>query len=569
MFICKGKTGGDMRVLFKGLRTLHAVTFLFLLGGQVVFADTTLLMAAKKGDFSTLESLIQDKYANINEAQADGTTALHWVVYKNDREMVDILVNAGANVNVADDYGVSPLHLACTNQNAMIVKSLLDAGANPNVAKWTGETPLMTCASTGTTEAVKDLLARGADVNAKETMHEQTALMWAAAEKRPAIVKMLIDAGANVQARSKIIPEPEPYLIETEATMGKNFVRTTRFREFTGGFTALLFAAQQGDIESAGHLLNAGADINDSNGEDGSALLIATASGHEDMAIYLLERGADPDNANPWGLAPLHYAVQKGILNMSNWIPSVTDELGWVHEPMHRLIKKLIEYGADINARVEYTLPYIDDLFLRNHDNQSQIDIVGSTPLHLAAASGDTESIRIMVENSDGIDIINSKTIGGATVLMLAAGAGSERGARDEKQAIEATKYVLSLFPDDVSVPAQLSAQLTYNDAVNGPGAGKIDGRTIMHFAVTQVWKDMMSFLVENGADLEVADRYGMTPLMIAMGDPEARYYRNVGVGRYDDRYRRRPANDVLEKLLLDLGAEPFTGTFVYKGSVD
>ena len=114
-----------------------------------------------------------------------------------------------------------------------------------------------------------------------------------------------------------------------------------------------------------------------------------------------------------------------------------------------------------------------------------------------------------------------------------------------------------------------INVSLTDKSVVNGPGAGKADGRTILHFAVTTGWKDMVQFLAENGANLDVADRYGMTPLMLAMGDPESRYYRSIGIGRYDDRYRRIPANKDIEELLLKLGAKPFTGKRVRKGSVD
>lgn len=134
---------------------------------------------------------------------------------------------------------------------------------------------------------------------------------------------------------------------------------------------------------------------------------------------------------------------------------------------------------------------------------------------------------------------------------------------RDEHQSIEVAKLAMSMGDKNINV------SLTDKSVVNGPGAGKADGRTILHFAVTTGWKDMVQFLAENGANLDVADRYGMTPLMLAMGDPESRYYRSIGIGRYDDRYRRIPANEEMEALLLKLGAKPFTGKRVRKGSVD
>jgi hypothetical protein len=79
----------------------------------------------------------------------------------------------------------------------------------------------------------------------------------------------------------------------------------------------------------------------------------------------------------------------------------------------------------------------------------------------------------------------------------------------------------------------------------------------------------MIRFLADVGVNLDHADRYGMTPLMLAMGDPEARYYRNIPIGRYDDRFRRPGANEKIEKLLLEVGAKPFAGTIVNKGSID
>ena len=85
----------------------------------------------------------------------------------------------------------------------------------------TGETALMRCASTGNTDAVKMLLAHGADANQKESQKGQTALMWALAERHPEVARLLIEHGADIRGKSK------------------------------GGFTPLLFAARQGDVESA------------------------------------------------------------------------------------------------------------------------------------------------------------------------------------------------------------------------------------------------------------------------------------------------------------------------------
>ena len=525
-------------------------------------SEVALIEAVRAGSLDEVKSLLAD--ADVNAVEADGTSALAWAVNNNDTALVELLLRSGkdgADANIANDYGVTPLHLACTNQNSGIVSQLLKAGADPNKSKWTGESPLMTCAGTGAVDAVNELLANGADANARESRYEQTALMWAAAERHPDVVKLLIAKGADVGASSKLISEPAPFFIETPGSMGTNLPDTLRFREFTGGFNALQFAAQQGDIASATALLDAGADINFATKEEGSALLIATAAGHEDMILFLLERGANPDVTDAYGIAPLHFALHKGLLIMNNWAPADTDKYGWDRHNMSNVLKALLDKGAKPDPRVKHSWSHLDNAFqARAMEDPAQIDVTSATPLLLAAASGDIESMKILLAHGADRD---AKTSGGATLFMLAVGAGAEEGARDEQHAIEAAKYVLSLGNIDVN------AVLTNNDAKNGPGAGKIDGRNIMHFAVTLVWKDMIRFLASQGVNLNHGDRYGMTPLMLAMGDPEARYYRNIPVGRYDDRYRRPPANEEIEALLLEVGTAPFAGKIVDKGSVD
>ncbi len=135
-------------------------------------------------------------------AQGDGATALHWAAHRDDLAIADLLIRSGARANVANDLGATPLHLACTNRSAPMVERLLAAGANASAALLNGETVLMTCARAGDAGAVKALLAHGADVNAKEREHHQTALMWAVAERHPDVVRLLIEAGADIRARS-------------------------------------------------------------------------------------------------------------------------------------------------------------------------------------------------------------------------------------------------------------------------------------------------------------------------------------------------------------------------------
>ena len=180
--------------------------------------DLRLVESAKTGDSAAVQMLL-DQQAPVNSTEADGATALHWAAHRDDSRMADMLL--GADVNATNELGVAPLSLACVNGSAAMVERLLTAGANANHALPTGVTPLMTCARSGGVDAVRQLLASGANVNTHETVRGQTALMWAVAEKHVEVGNALIAAGADVRAKSR------------------------------SGFTPLLFAAQQGDVESA------------------------------------------------------------------------------------------------------------------------------------------------------------------------------------------------------------------------------------------------------------------------------------------------------------------------------
>ena len=536
---------------------------LCLFSTGVTAEDMPLMAAVQQGDIDSIRSLLRKK-TDVNSARADGTTALAWAVYKSDDQAVELLLKSGADVNAANDYGVTPLYLACRNGDSAIVSQLLKGGANPNLAKQTGETPLMTCTNTGDAQSVKLLIDNGAEINAAENQEGQTALMWAVAEKHPAVTKVLVDNGANVHMKSRIIPMPEPYVIELEAgtsIWGSNYPPTIRFQEVTGGFTALYFAAQQGDAESARILIDAGANVNEPHPEHGSPLVVAMASGREAVAKLLLEKGADPNIADAWGMAPLHYALHEGFLKLQGASHKPTDKVGWERPNMTGMINVLLDYGADPNAQIKHAFPFQDyHLVARHTQNPAMISPVGATPILLAAVSGDIDAMNILEEVAD----VGAKTSGGASLFMLATGAGPEKRAytrADEDRAIEAAKRALELGGGSIN------DRLTHL-AEDGPKKGVPDGRTALHFATYRGWKKMVKYLVEQGADINAADRYGMTPLMIALGDPEGRYYRNIGDGDYDHRYRRpgvtpgTGANEEMAELLLSLGAAPFTGKY-------
>src|SRR5262245_53888625 len=261
-----------------------------------------LVDAVKRQDRQAVRALLKQK-ADVNAAEGDGATALHWASYKDDIETVELLIRAGATVDAANDLGVTPLSLACANGNAAVVAKLLTAKANPNLATPGGVSPLMIAARVGSVPTVNALLAAGANVNASEASRGQTALMWAAAQRHSDVVRMLIDHGADIRARSRVsllrVNRGGPNGTDADVSHVDDVEK--------GGSTALLFAARQGDLESAKLLVAAGADVNTTAPDGYSALVLASHSGHGALASFLLEHGADPNSAGA-GFTALHTA---------------------------------------------------------------------------------------------------------------------------------------------------------------------------------------------------------------------------------------------------------------------
>jgi ankyrin repeat protein len=427
--------------------------------------------AAEKLERSRVRTLLAAR-ADVNAAQADGMTALHWAAYQDDVDLAKMLVRAGANVKAANRYGVTPLSLACTNGNAAMVEMLLKAGADPNAPLPGGETPLMTASRTGSLAVVKTLIAHRASVDSKDERRGQTALMWAAAEGNADVVQALIDADADIRAR---VPS---------------------------GFTPFLFAVREGRLDVVRVLLTAGADANEAIPADAarrrgyggrlppagaSALLLAVTNGHFELAAHLLDAGANP-NADLPGYTVLHAitAVRKPGVGDNDPPPDGSGTMTSLD-----LVKKLAAKGANLNARMTK----------RANLNNTRLNEIGATPFMLAALTADAELMKTLAALGADPRLTNVEN---STPLMAAAGLATRSPGEDagtESEVLEAVQVALDLGADV--------------NAVDN------NGETAMHAAAYKNLPKVVRFLAAKGAKIDVwnrNDKFGWTPLAIAVG---------------------------------------------------
>jgi ankyrin repeat protein len=456
-------------------------------------ADERVVGAARNGDAVTVRALIQQR-ADVNAAEKDGTTALHWAARAGDADLVTVLLRAGASASAANRYGLTPLLVASANGHAAIVDALLKAGARAGVSGPEGETPLMLAARAGSVAAVNLLLEAGAAVGAKEQWQGQTALMWAAAENHGAVVTALASHGADVNVRSTVIEPPKRDLLDFRTDKNGQALQTLLTTFPRGGLTPLLFAARQGSIDAARALIDVGADINLADPDGISPTVLAIRNGHYDVAALLVEKGARVDAGDRVNRTPLYQAVDMHSLDWIQNRPAPRAEGAFDSLDLVRL---LLDKDADPNVQLSAAPPGWKGDAIAAQNTFGNVLGPGTTPFVRAAKNADVAVMRLLLAKGANP---NLPTRNGTTALMaLVGGLGRRYGAdlkvspAEEKTALEAARIVLDLGAD-----------------VN---AANEAGQAPLHAAAAIGASGVVRFLVERGARLDAKTRQGRTPL--------------------------------------------------------
>ncbi len=372
--------------------------------------NTPLLLAALNGHTETIKTLLQAG-AKVDATDKNDWTALKGAASKGHTEAVKALIQAGAKLDATDKGGFTPLMVAAYNGHTETIKTLLQAGAKIDAKDNLGWTPLILAASAGHTEVVKTLIQAGANANEKNK-DGYTALAYAKGSKsknKEEIIALLAPLSMSpVQLFVNGVENKDIKLVEKAITNGLD-VKGPLTQE---GWTALMFAAQEGQVEAVKALIQAGAKLEATNKGGLTPLMIAAANDKFEAVVALVEAGADVNKMTKDYKSAYNFAKDKKVLGYlySKSVPC-TPLVEAVLIGDINSVKNLINSGVNVNASTEkqppallyaarYAYPEITKILLSAGAKVNTMDSYGSTPIHDVVTSNKIYSFPEHIETA-------------------------------------------------------------------------------------------------------------------------------------------------------------------------
>jgi ankyrin repeat protein len=438
--------------------------------------ETMVMFAARNGNPDAIKLLI-DAGADVNAKETiRGTTALMWAVDQRHPAAVKMLLQRGADFSAKSGPAGLPRNYMAQRVNTTAVDAAKRRYAAAAAAGRTYEEQLAFEQANGTTVGPRgfDQVVQQQQREAQQQLQQQQAR-----SQQPSAAGAPAQAGAGQgnAGRGGAVARQAPAVTSVNPDADQDdteVVVAGLVGSGGGGLTPLIFAAREGDLESARYLLEAGADINQASEYGWTPLLTATNNRHYKLATYLLEQDADPNIPNKGGWTPLYLATDNRNIEGGDYpVPKADlDSL--------EFIRTLLDYGADVDARVK------DNTLTRTIFTMQWLFEDGATAFLRAAQSSDVALMKLLLEYGADPKIPSNY---GDTALSVAAGIGWVEGVTYEwsKQAnVEAIKLLLDLGLD--------------------PNSSNRDGRTPLMGAAIKGRNDVVQLLVDHGAKLETRD---------------------------------------------------------------
>jgi ankyrin repeat protein len=474
-------------------------------------AYTPLHLAAAAGRSEAVRALLDGGADPRATTETGEVTPLHFAAAAGDVEAIRALLDAGAEVDARETkWGQTPLVFAVSRERIDAVRALLGAGADPEAATYVVQIPALQAESR---EAAR---IRAQVLDSLAALEGVDPVVF---RPTPAQVELAVRRANAVEPAERIAPEDVPDSDPDVGDGGGSGYGSLVGAQ--GGLTPLLHAAREGHAEIVRILLDAGADIDRASlGDRTTPILIAAINGHYDLALELLDRGADPNIASDAGTTPLYAVLNTWWAPKARYPQQqayLQQEAGYL-EAMERLLRG----GADPNARTTRHLWYMGytfdqlDVDTRGSTPFWRAAYATDVPaMELLLAHGADPTLGTLVARDgrardDGsLDPSGLPPVkaGDTGVLPIHAASGVGYG---EGYAGNAHRHV-----EDGWLPAVRYLVEVVGADVN---ARDLNGYTPLHHAAARGDNELIRYLVEQGADPMVVSRRGQTTVDMANG---------------------------------------------------
>ncbi len=478
-----------------GLRLLGISTTIALLGAASAPKDPVVADAAQRGDVAAVRKLIAQK-SDVNVAQGDGMTALHWAAERGDTALTTALIKAHANVKALTRIGnYTPLLIAAKTGNPVVIDALVKAGSDVNAATTNGTTPLHFAAAAGDPAAVTELLEHGANVNAKETAWGRTPLIFAAERDRAAAITVLLKHGADAAIHSRFEIVQEEAAREQAAARRRNEVLISYEPEKHKNDSA--------DAAKAAAQAAADAAANGGGGGFGGG-----AGGRPGRG------NAGPQPKGPFTPEQMQHAIEEGrkvLLAPAAAKGPVTEEVDTLNGGIAGFANSVGGVGgltalhhAARDGNIAAAMALLDGGAPINERSMAD----STTPLLLAIINGQFDVAMKLIDR--GADVNMQSTVAMTPLYAAINSQWAPRSRYPQPEAVQNQKtsyldVMAALLKKGANPNVRLTAQpwyFAFNNCGNANcGLENIEGTTAFWRAAYAVDVDAMKLLVANGAD--------------------------------------------------------------------